>query len=80
MMELLHDKFEKITWTIDCHASFEALKKALTEASILRIMDPLKGGLDLCMEAIDMAIVVILLQEGMVIAYSSKKLNYLVHI
>jgi hypothetical protein len=40
MTDLLKDNFEKNTWTIDCHASFEALRIAMTEAPILRIMDP----------------------------------------
>ena len=47
-------------------------------------MDPLKGGLVLCTDASDMAIGVVLIQEGRVIAYESKKfnnieLNYSIH-
>ena len=34
----------KVTWTSDCHATLEALKKSLTEAPLLKIMSPLKGG------------------------------------
>ena len=48
IIELLEDTFEKIIWTIDCHASFRALKIILMEAHVLRIIDPLKAGLDLC--------------------------------
>ena len=51
MTNLLKDKFKKVTWIIDCHASFDALKKALREALVLRIMDPLKGRLLLCTNA-----------------------------
>ena len=42
MTNLLKGKSERITWTRDYHESFEALKKALTDNPILRIMDPLK--------------------------------------
>ena len=42
---MLKGKFEKFTLTSNCHASFEALKKATTKASISRIVYPLKGGL-----------------------------------
>ena len=38
-------------------------------------MDPLKRGLFLCTNASDMAIGVVLMQEGKVIAYKFKKLN-----
>jgi hypothetical protein len=75
MLALLKDKFEKITWTSDCHASFEALKKALTRLPVLRIMRSLKGGLVLCTNASDMAIDAILMQGGRAIAYESIKLN-----
>ena len=34
MMVLLKGRFEEITWTSDCHISFEVLKKALTEAPV----------------------------------------------
>ena len=84
MIDLLKGKYERIIWTSDCYETFEVLKKALTEASILRIMNSLKGGLVLCTDASDMAIGVVFMQEGMVIAYESKRLNnvelnYLVH-
>ena len=68
---LLKEKFERINWTRNCHGSFEALKKALTEALVLRTIDPLKGGLVLCTDASDMAIGAIFMQEGKVIAYES---------
>ena len=82
--DLLKDKFERITWTRDCYESFEALKKTLTKAPVLRIMDPLKDMLVLCTDASDMAVYVVLMQEGRVIPYesiklSNAKLNYLVH-
>jgi hypothetical protein len=53
----------------DCHASLEALKKALTITPVLRIMDFLKDGLVLCTNANDMAVGVVLMQEDKVIAY-----------
>lgn len=40
MTILLKGIFEKITWIIDCHASSNALRIAMIEAPILRIMDP----------------------------------------
>ena len=73
--DLLKEKFERITWTNDCHASFEALKKALTKTLVLRMMDPLKDKLVLCTNASNIAIGDILMQEGRVIAYVSKKLS-----
>ena len=84
MINLLKGKFERIVWTSDCHASFEALKKDLTKTLVLNIMDLLRGGLVLCTDANDMAIGAIMTQEGMVIAYESRKLcnaklNYPVH-
>jgi hypothetical protein len=82
--DLLKRKSERIIWTRDCHESFEALMKTLTEAPVLTIVDPLKGGLVLCTDASDMAIGDVLMQEGRVIAYESKELknvelNYPVH-
>lgn len=68
-------KFEQTTWAIDCHANVEALKEALSEATILQIVHPLKNKLVLCTYANDMTIGVIVMQEGMVIAYESRKLN-----
>jgi hypothetical protein len=38
-------------------------------------MDPLKSGLVLCTDVVDMAIGVVLMQEGMMIAYESKNLT-----
>ena len=75
MTDLLKGKSKRIIWTHDCHESFEALKKALTEAPILRIMDSLKGALVLCTDASDMAIGIVLMQEGKVIVYESKNLT-----
>ena len=84
MMDLLKAKFEKITWTSHCHDNFEALKKTMMEALILRIMDPLKGGLVLCTDASDMAIGVILMRKNKIIGFESKKLsnaelNYIIY-
>ena len=61
MTNFLKDKFEIITWSRDYHESFEALKKPLTEAPDLRIMNPLKSMLVLCTYASDMAIGVVLI-------------------
>ena len=61
MTNFLKDKFEIITWSRDYHESFEALKKPLTKAPDLRIMNPLKGMLVLCTYASDMAIGVVLM-------------------
>ena len=55
MMDLLKDKIERITWTCDCHESFEALKYALTKIPNLRIMNSLKCRLVLRTDASDMA-------------------------
>lgn len=75
MTNLLKDIFEKITWTIDCHASSEALKKPPEEVLVWKIISPLKGELDLCTEASDIAIGIILMHKSRIIAYSSKRYN-----
>lgn len=63
IMDLLKDKFERITWTCNCHENFEALKIALKKARVLRFIDPLKCGIVLCTNANDMAIDVVLMQK-----------------
>lgn len=72
---LLKGKSDSIEWTSDCDSSFLNLKNALTSTPILTIMDPLKGGIVLCTDASDLAIGAVLMQEGRVLAYESRKLN-----
>jgi hypothetical protein len=84
MTALLRGKSESITWTNECELSFLALKTALTQASVLTIIDPLKGNIVLCIDASDLAIGTVLMQDKRVIAYESRKLssvelNYPVH-
>ena len=64
--DLLKGKFERITWTSHYHANIEVLKKAMIEALVLMIMNPLKGGLVLCTNSNDMAIGAILMQKSRV--------------
>ena len=66
MTDLLKGKFKRITWARDCHENFEALKKTLMEIPVFRIMEPLKDGLSLYIDASDIAIGHFLMQEGMV--------------
>ena len=51
------------------------MKKAFTKALTLSILDCLKGMSVSCTDANDMAIGVVLMQEGRVIAYEFIKLN-----
>jgi len=74
MINLLKGKSDSIVWNHECNLSFFALKLALTHAPILTIIDPLKGNIVLCIDASDLAIGVVLMQNRQVIAFESQKL------
>ena len=47
----------------------------LTQTPVLTIIDPLKGNIILCIDASDLAIGVVLMQDKKIVAYESRKLN-----
>jgi hypothetical protein len=81
MIALLAKKVE-FKWTLACQESFETLKKKLT-TSILILPDVHKPFSVYC-DALYIGLGCVLMQEGRVVAYSSRQLkvhekNYLTH-
>ncbi len=74
MTELLKRNAE-IKWTLLCEDNFCKLKRALTQAPILKLIDYTKDELVLCTDASEEATGAVLMQEGHVVAYESRKLN-----
>jgi hypothetical protein len=67
-------KTAQLAWTNAANAAFERLKKALCIAPVLRIFDPNKA-IEVVTDASGFALGAVLLQEGMPVAYESRKLN-----
>ena len=67
-------KTAKLTWTQTAVRAFERLKHALCTAPVLRIFDPDKP-IEVVTDASGFALGAVLLQEGMPVAYESRKLN-----
>ena len=64
----------KFEWTDKCHNSFEQLKEMLVEAPIL--MQPTSGKeYTLCSDASGIGLGCVLMQDGKVVAYSSRQLK-----
>ncbi|PON44350.1 hypothetical protein PanWU01x14_267390 [Parasponia andersonii] len=61
-------------WILECQASFENLKKAVSEESVLSLPDHSKV-YELHMDASDFTISRVLMQEGCPTTYESRKLN-----
>eukprot|EP00253_Pinus_taeda_P009062 PITA_09062 len=70
----LQKKGKKFHWTPNCQKSFEQLKHLLTMAPILRIADPDKDYV-VCTDASKEGVGGVLMQEGKVVAYESRKLK-----
>eukprot|EP00253_Pinus_taeda_P006100 PITA_06100 len=70
----LQKKGKSFQWTPDCQKSFEQLKHLLTTAPILCIADPNKDYV-VCTAASKEGLGGVLMQEGKVIAYESRKLK-----
>eukprot|EP00253_Pinus_taeda_P015903 PITA_15903 len=70
----LQKKGKLFHWTPDCQKSFEQLKHLLTTAPVLSIADPNKDYV-VCMDASKEGLGGVLMQEGRVIAYESRKLK-----
>eukprot|EP00253_Pinus_taeda_P006262 PITA_06262 len=70
----LQKKGKLFHWTPNCQKSFEQLKHLLTTAPILSIVDPNKDYV-VCTDASKEGLGGVLMQEGRVIAYESRKLK-----
>eukprot|EP00253_Pinus_taeda_P033631 PITA_33631 len=70
----LHKKRRTSRWTPECQRSFEKLKYLLTSAPILSIANPSKDYV-VCIDASKEGLGGLLMQEGKVIAYESRKLK-----
>eukprot|EP00253_Pinus_taeda_P022348 PITA_22348 len=70
----LQKKGRAFQWTPNCQKSFEQLKQLLTTAPILSIADPHKDYV-VCTDASKEGLGGVLMQEGRVIAYESRKLK-----
>jgi len=74
LITTLKKKGKRFKWVVDCATSFDQLKKFLTNALKLRIVDPEKEFVvftNACKEELGW----VLMQEGQVVCYESKKLN-----
>jgi hypothetical protein len=70
----LQKKGVKFTWTSKCEERFQELKYLLTHAPMLKIADPDNDFL-MCIDAYKEGLGGVLMQEGRVIFYKSRKLN-----
>eukprot|EP00253_Pinus_taeda_P011330 PITA_11330 len=70
----LQKKGKIFKWTSECQQSFDRLKHLLTTAPILSIADPNKDYM-VCTDASKEGVGGVLMQEGKVIAYESRKLK-----
>jgi hypothetical protein len=70
----LQKKGVKFIWTSECEERFQELKYLLTNAPVLKIADPNKDFL-VCTDACKEGLGGVLMQEGHVICYESRKLN-----
>jgi hypothetical protein len=70
----LKKKGVKFTWTSECEERFQELKYLLTHAPILKIADPDDDFL-MCTDACKEGLGGVLMLEGRVICYKSRKLN-----
>lgn len=70
----LQKKGKIFKWTAECQHSFERLKNLLTTAPVLSIADPEKYYV-VCTDASKEGVGGVLMQEGRVIAYESRKLK-----
>lgn len=70
----LHKKGRAFRWTPECQQIFEQLKHLLTTAPILSIADPSKDYV-VCTDRSKEGVGGVLMQEGKVIAYKSRKLK-----
>jgi hypothetical protein len=70
----LQCKGVRYEWIGECDCAFIQLKRLLTSAPILRVPD-MKKDFKVCMDALKQGLGPVLMQDGGVIAYSSRKLK-----
>jgi hypothetical protein len=70
----LQRKGVKFIWTLECEERFQSLKHLLTHAPMLKIVDPDNDFL-VCTDACKEGLGRVLMQEGSVVCYESRKLN-----
>jgi hypothetical protein len=70
----LQHKGVRSEWTEECDSSFIELKRLLTNASILRVSD-MEKDFTVCMDALKQGLGAVLMQDGGVIVYASRKLK-----
>jgi hypothetical protein len=70
----LQKKGIKLIWTSNCEEIFQELKYLLTHAPVLNIADP-DNDLLVCTDSCKEGLGGVLMQEGHVICYASRKLN-----
>jgi hypothetical protein len=73
MIALLAKKFE-FKWTLECQESFKTLKKKLTTTPVLILLDVHKS-FSVYYDALYTGLGCVLMQEGRVVAYSSRQLK-----
>jgi hypothetical protein len=73
-MTVLLEKNAKFAWSKKCHANFEELKKRLTTAPVLILLDLSKSFSIYC-DASRLGLGCVLMQEGRVVAYASRQLR-----
>jgi hypothetical protein len=73
-MTKLLEKNKAFEWTEECQTSFEELKKRLTSAPVLILLDLTKK-LDIYCDASRQGLGCVLMQEGQVVCYTSRQLR-----
>jgi hypothetical protein len=75
MMKLL-EKNKAFEWIVECQASFEELRKCLTSAPVLVLLELTKK-FDIYCDASRRGLGCVLMQEGQVVCYASRQLRKL---
>jgi hypothetical protein len=70
MTELL-EKDKQFEWTLACEASFQELKKRLTTALVLVMLD-MEKSLSIYCDASGQGLGCVLMQDGRVVSYASR--------
>jgi hypothetical protein len=73
-MTKLLEKNKAFEWTTECQASFEELRKRLTSAPVLVLLD-FTTKFDIYCDALHRGLGCVLLQEGQVVCYASQQLR-----